>query len=90
MRFESVDIGSMVDFRRQQHVPAPMPGEEMDLVPPDGSAQELIRGPAVGGLDFDPLWMLNGFQVVNAAAADHADFHSVSLFSRSDNIGGLE
>ena len=72
-RLSDVDVGAEVELARVDAVAAAVARQEHQLLAVEGPEQQLVRGLPEGRLDSPPLGILEPGDVVDAAAADHAD-----------------
>ncbi len=73
--FHAVDVGAVVELAGEDFVAAAVTGEEHDVAVGDAAGEKVIGGFAERGGDANPAFVLDGFHLVKAAAADDADFH---------------
>ena len=82
--FHAVNIGAMIQFARQDFVPATMSGQKDDVLPAKPPRQKLVRRFAERCRHRDPPFPLDACHLIQPAAANHTKFHDelLSLLTR--------
>ena len=75
--FQTPDVGSEVNFGRNQHMPDPMPWKKRHRDPVDFSCDKRRGGVAERRLKVNFFCCFQFFQVIKTAAADDSNSHGV-------------
>jgi hypothetical protein len=85
-KFEGIDVGAVIDFRRKNAMAAAVSREERNPSTFEKARDDGFRGIAEGRVDADFLGVRKAFHVVKAAAADDS-YAGLRFFGRTVRLG---